>query len=253
MATVTESATVLPHAARSERRFYTFYTLGLLLLTLIGFSRSFYLSWVVPVWEPLPLSPLVVAHGITASALILLFPLQALLITRGKRGLHMATGALALALAALLIVLIYLAAAESFHRPLPPEREAMRPLSATLSLSLILLMPLFFWLGWRNRQNPQTHKRWMILAGCVLIAPAIARIPIMSALLPNNPALGFTVGTQALMFATVIPLWIRDKRTLGKVHRVTLWGSVLFFLVLALRVPFGFLAGPHMIAVLPGF
>lgn len=253
MATVAEGAAGVPRAVNSERRFYTFYTIGLFLLALIGFSRSFYLSWVLPVFEPLfPLSPLVVAHGILASALILLFPLQALLFAGGKRKLHMVTGAGGLALAALLLVIIYLTAAEGFQRPSEIERP-MRATGVVLPLSLIPLMAVFLWLGWRNRQSPQAHKRWMILAGCVLVAPAIARIPVMSVLLPGNPLLGFVVGTQLLMFATVIPLWIRDRRTFGRIHRATLWGSIVFFLVLALRVPLGIVAGQGIIAVLPGF
>jgi hypothetical protein len=253
MASNTAEIAAESRSKQAGRHFFSVYSICLVLLAFGGFARTFYLSWVFPLLDPpFPLETVTVAHGIAATAFILLFPIQAWLISADNRRLHMTLGKAGLALGALLLVLIYLTAANSFHAPGPADFPS-RAAGAMLPISLIPLLALFLWLGWRNRRNADAHKRWIILAGCALVAPAVARIPIMSLVFPGNGLLGFAVGTQLLMFSTVVPLWIRDRRSLGRIHPATKWGSLLFFLVLALRLPAAVVIGPAVVAALPGF
>jgi hypothetical protein len=74
-------------ATRAERRFFSGYTLAILLAIVIGFAPSFFLRGLVEPFLPLkPLRPAVLVHAVLTTAWVLLFPLQAWLIAAGSEG-----------------------------------------------------------------------------------------------------------------------------------------------------------------------
>jgi hypothetical protein len=92
----------------------------------------------------------------------------------------------------------------------------------------MILFPTFVWLAIAQRRNPQTHKRWMLLATVNLITAAIARWPGVLDLGP----LAFFGLTD--LFVVALAIW--DFRTRGRLHPVTLWGGLLIIVSQPLRL-----------------
>jgi hypothetical protein len=203
-----------PRGRRAERAFYASYILGLVLLVLVGFAPTFFLRGLVdPYWPPLrPIRPVVLAHGIVTTAFVLLFPLQAWLIGRGQRAMHMRVGRWGFALGGAVALTIYLVAADQYHRAIAPAQ----PLTDFATVALVLA------LAWRWRLDAQAHKRMMIALLCVLTGAGVGRVPIT-----DQPVLlGFSPNLL-LPFVLLAPLWVWDLATRGRIHVATVVGTAL--------------------------
>ena len=215
-ATLTLAA--LPNA---ERRFYSGLALGMALIVLAGFSSSFYLPGIVVFPRPTPtFTPLLYVHGVVFTLWMLLFIAQTQFIAAGNRALHMRAGIAGMVLALVMLVLMFLAAGAQVARANQPPY--VTPL--TWSALTYFGMPqfaLFVGLGWRYRHQPQFHKRFMVLAALQMMEPAIGRLPL------GPPGLGSQILGSALAWLTILPLVFWDRRSLGRVHTVTLLGAIV--------------------------
>jgi hypothetical protein len=192
---------------------------AILLAIVIGFAPSFFLRGLVEPFGPLkPLRPAVLVHGLVMTAWILLFPLQAWLISAGRRALHLQLGKLGFALGAATTVTAYVVATGLYREPVaPPLTPALNVvLPLTDIATLCVLLPL----AWARRMDGQTHKRLMLVIACLLCGAAIFRLPVWD----RSGLAGFFVIHLAL-FATLLPLWWWDWRTRGRLHRATVIGS----------------------------
>lgn len=90
-------------AVRAEPRFYSSYTLAILLAIVVGFAPSFFLRGLVEPFAPSkPLRPAVLVHGLVTTAWVLMLPLQARLIGAGRRAMHQQLGKVGFALGAVM-------------------------------------------------------------------------------------------------------------------------------------------------------
>src|SRR5690606_10212088 len=120
-------------AKRTERRFFSFYTLALAAIVFAGFAPSFYVRGIVEPYHPLaPLRPEVVLHGFLAGAFMLMFPLQSWLIATNRRALHMKIGNWGFVLGLLMLPVGYVVAAGTYH--------AVAPLEDSLGFSAAMIM-----------------------------------------------------------------------------------------------------------------
>ena len=107
-----------------------------------------------------------------------------------------------------------------FADPKPPFTD---PLTWTI-VPLVVIIPfaVLVWSGWRNRRDAQTHKRLTLSAAImVVMGPAIGRLPIA-------PPTMLGLSIQLLLgLALFIPLFVRDRRTLGHVHPATRFGFAM--------------------------
>jgi hypothetical protein len=209
------------NAARAERRFYRGYTLAIVLAILIGFTPSFFLRGLVEPFGPLkPLRLAVLVHGFVATAWVLLLPLQAWLIVSGRRALHMQLGKVGFAHGAAITASAYVVAMGLYREPVvPPLTPALTVvLPLTDVATLCVLLPL----AWVRRFDAQAHKRLMLVIACLVAGAGIFRLPIWD----RSGIAGFFVIHLAL-FATLVPLWIWDWRTRGRLHRATVLGSAI--------------------------
>src|SRR3982751_2625380 len=89
----------------SERKFYTRYAIGLVIVVLVGFGPSFYLRGIVPSYpRPNPtLPPAVIFHGLVFTAWMALIITQTQLIAARKHQVHMTLGKLGMLFAILMI------------------------------------------------------------------------------------------------------------------------------------------------------
>ena len=206
--------------ATAERKFYTRMALFLVALVFLGFAPSFYLRDIVPSYpRPNPtLPPSVLIHGGLFTLWMLIFIAQTQLVAAGRRDIHMKLGVVGMLLAVALIPVMYLVAIWQVARAnQPPFTD---PLTWT-AIPLAVIPPYAFliWTGWRRRREPQWHKRAMLSAAIVIVmGPAVARLPIAPPTL-----VGITVQLLLAMLLFV-PLFIWDRRSLGRTHPATWLG-----------------------------
>lgn len=210
-----------PSSRLGERRFFSGMALGILLLALAGFARTYFLRPLLPApTPPLPtLTPLIHLHGALFTAWVILLLVQVRLISGRRLDLHRRLGVAGVVLAATMIGVGTLTAVHGASRgvaPLgmEPRRFLLVPLFA------VGLFALFAAVGIVRRRDPQSHKRLMLLATIALLPPAIARWVLLLGL---GPPVIFAIATLLL-----VPLVVWDLRTLHRLHPVTLWaGSLL--------------------------
>lgn len=211
--------TVVPDHALAERRFFTGMALVMLATVVVGFSRTFFLRPLFPEW-PAPPETIFYVHGVMFTAWMMLLIAQASLVAGGRTDLHRKIGPFGAGLAVAMVVLGTFGALVAARRatgfvgiPIPPLQFLVIPIFD------ITLFAAFVWLAIAQRRNPQSHKRWMLLATVNLIPAAVARWPGLNSFGP----VAFFVVTD--LFIIALAIW--DFRTRGRLHPVTLWGGLL--------------------------
>jgi hypothetical protein len=193
-------------------------------IVLLGFGPSFYLRGFVPAYvQPNPtLPPSVVAHGIAFTLWITAFVTQTQLVSAGRRDIHRTLGTAIVLLAALLVPIMYLTAVWAVARGSHP------PFTDGLNWTAIPLaeIPAFIFLvyeAWRRRNQPQWHKRLMLAATILIVfGPGFSRIPL------SPPTFwGFTIQLFVGLVLFFAPLFIWDRRTVGRIHPATWTGFVI--------------------------
>lgn len=202
-----------------ERRFFLAMALALAVCTFAGFARTYYLMHYTGAPE---LAFLVHLHGIAFTAWVLLFGLQAGLISAGRTDIHVWTGSAGMLLALAMVVLGIVVAVTRSRPPLVAANPFTREQFLIFPFIAIGLFALFVGCAFANRHRPDHHKRYMLLATINVIFPALSR---MSGLIPMLPrgAIGAMIVTDLFLAALVI----HDLRSRGRIHPVTLWGGAL--------------------------
>ena len=209
----------------AERRFFLSMAVAMAVCTFAGFARTYYLMEYTGAAD---LPPAVHLHGLLFTAWVLLFGLQAGLISARRHDIHVMTGSVGIALAAAMIMLgLYVAVTRT--RP---------PAAAALTIEQFLIFPLiaiglfalFVAMAFANRDRPDVHKRYMLIASINVILPALARLTALLPFLPRGVIGGLIIANLFLL-----ALAIFDWRTLGRLHRATLIGGGITLLAEPLR------------------
>jgi hypothetical protein len=203
----------------AERRFFTGMAIAMLIAVYVGFARSFFLRPLFPGW-PSPSEPIFYVHGAFFSAWCVLLVAQATLVGAGRTDVHRKLGAFGAFVAVGMVVLGFVGALIAASRPTGFIGVPVPPLQfLVVPLFDIAFFALFFSLAIAKRTNPQSHKRWMVLATVNLLAAAFARWPYVLEL--GNPLVYFGL---ADLFIVALAVW--DFRTRRKLHPVTRWGGL---------------------------
>jgi len=203
----------------AERRFYTAMAIAMLLAAYVGFARSFFLRPLFPEW-PSPSEPIFYVHGAFFSAWCVLLVAQATLVGVGRTDVHRKLGVLGVLVAVGMVILGVAGALTAANRPTGFNAVPVPPLQfLVVPLFDMVFFSLFVGLGIANRTNPQSHKRWMVLATVTLLAAAFARWPYVWKL--GNPIAYFGL---ADLFIVALAVW--DFRTRRTLHPVTRWGGL---------------------------
>ena len=220
--------------ATRERRFYRRMAWFIVAIVFIGFAPSFYLKPLglsYPRPNP-PLVPNLILHGLVFTAWVGVFLAQVSLVSMGRRDLHRKLGVAGMALGAAMIPVMYLTAVWQVARASQP------PFTDPLTWTVVPLVgiPVFALLlgrGWReSSRDLQAHKRLMLGLMIILTQPAIARLPMAPPSL-----LGFSL-QSAIAWFVFVPLFIWDRRTLGRLHWATSFGAGCFALIIAAQILF---------------
>ena len=211
---------------RARSRFYVAMAGGLLLIVLLGFTRTLYLRAFFDVPE-IPVS--VFVHGIVLTAWFVAFFLQTALVAVRRTDIHRRLGWVAGGLG-----VAVLASSTAVTLNFVPRRVA---LGANLEASLarmsvivwadfaaLLAFTIFLSTALALRRHPESHKRLMLLSSISLVQPALARIFIWSGFAGLDNIVLALVSTLLLVFA----LGLYDLVSRKRVHSVTLLGGSFF-------------------------
>lgn len=206
-----------PGRLSTERRFFLGMAIALAICTFAGFARTYYLMTYTGAGE---LPWLVHLHGMVFTAWVLLFGLQAGLISARRHDVHMVTGGVGIGLAAVMIVLgLYVAVSRSAPPaaiPLTIEQFLIFPITS------IGLFALFVGLAYANRRRPDVHKRYMLIATINVVLPALSRMTMLLPFLPRGVVGGMIIGNLFLL-----ALALFDWRSTGRLHRATIIGGAI--------------------------
>ena len=157
-----------PSVTLPDRLFFSLAGLWFVTLTFVGFSPTFYFR-ALP--EPLPTHQIV--HGVVYSTWIVLFLVQALLISTHRVRWHVRLGA---ASAFLLILMIPV----GFHVVLVKTAAGFKSVDeAGFNLTGLTLGFTFAFAGLANRRRPSVHKRLMLFATMMLTVAAADRVALV--------------------------------------------------------------------------
>jgi hypothetical protein len=185
---------------------------------------------------PLPLTPLVMAHTIVSVAWLLLFLVQAALVTTRRTDLHRRLGIAGAVLTVAFVVIGYFAVVAEARRgfdlggdisrlPASPGVDAVARAVGILFFVFTFAVLVGAALWYRRRAS--VHKRLMLLAvlGGLTPTPLTHVIGHWTILHPWGTAI-FVVGFLICLSFSAI----HDRLTEGRIHPVSLWGAVVIFL-----------------------
>jgi uncharacterized membrane protein YhaH (DUF805 family) len=225
--------------AQSGQRLYVGFGLLVILLSFVGFAPSL----IDQSRRFGPPTTLLMVHGATALAWLLLFVTQALLVARRRVDLHRRLGWAGPVIVALVLLFGYLQLVEGafrvsdlsgdFYRLLigpgspPPSTDAdyiaafWGPFGGLVTFSLLVAAGIVF------RRRPELHKRLMVfslvpMAGMPvahLSGALVGRVPLSREAL----LIGWVVIVVAIHFVPAV----HDKLTRGRIHPASLWIPLL--------------------------
>ena len=212
-----------------ERVFYSGMAVLLCVCVYIGFLPTYFQAGMLR--APLP-SPILHVHGAIFTLWMLLFLVQAALISARRVKWHRSLGTIAFCLPPVMIVLGVIAAIDALHRgvqigPLEPAVSFAIPMIDIASFTVVI------YAAWRARRRPEAHKRLILLATIGLTEAAFGRFPWAQMGYP--PAAGAVTGLGIMVLLVIV----YDLVSLHRIHRSTMWAAPLVFVAGALAVPIG--------------
>jgi hypothetical protein len=217
-----------------ERRFFTGMVVAMAVVTIIGFTPSYFLRpvLVTPVSLRVPLTPMVHLHAVTGLAWLAFLIWQAQLIRGRQHQRHMQNGLIGLAIAASVVVVGIIVGIDSSAggRQPPgwtPTSFLIIPFATVLMFGGLVAAALW----WRRR--PDIHKRLMLIGTTAAIVPALARISTtwLKGILPPG-----AIGGMILSNIFLAALVAYDLKKQGRVHPATLWGGMILLVSQPARV-----------------
>jgi hypothetical protein len=244
----TQAGTISAATARrarwsAEHRYYVAFAAALAAAVLLGFARTFFLRPWYPEWARAHGAPetFFYVHGVVFVGWFLLLLVQPSLVAAGRVDLHRRLGRLGGGLAVAMVLLGTVGALIAAGRPTGFMDVPVPPLQfLAVPLTIMVLFGAFVALALVNRRDPQTHKRYMLLASIALVEAGVARWPFgfMETALPV-PGIGMI---ELCVDLFLVPMVVWDLVSRRRLHPVTLWGG----LVLIASQPLRFLlSGTH--------
>ncbi len=223
-----------------ERVFYSGMAILLCICVYIGFSPTYFQAGMLR--APLP-SPILHIHGAVFTLWMVLFVVQAALISAGRVKWHRSFGTIAFCLPPIMVVLGVVAAIDALHRgvqigPLDPSVSLAIPLIGISGFAIVI------YAAWRARRRPDAHKRLILIATISLVGAAFGRFPWARIGLPQPAGPSTGIGIMLLL------LVIYEVLTIHRIHRSTMWAAPLVLVSIAFAVPIGMTRAWHAFAAL---
>lgn len=235
-----------PRSADRERRFYFILALIMAAIIVAGFSTNLAMgrsTFAVP-WQ-------FHAHGVVFFAWVVLYVVQAGLISANNAAMHRRLGILAYALIPLMVVMAFVIIVTVLQRTGGPFFFAQNEFLFS-NLSLAVLFAVLAFAALRVRRHNGWHRRLLLCAFTILVGPGLGRLLPMPLLIPNA-----WVISNLMLIVFPISAAIYDWRRRGKVHPALWWGMGAFVATFAASValawtPFGISVTESVVAGTPG-
>ena len=211
---------VSPSPKRPGEPFFTVLAVVALAVVLAGFAPSFYLR----TSDRPPLSSMFLWHGISLTAWYVLAIVQGALVSvrfsAANLRLHQRLGIAAL-LIAIAVIYTGIVVAVDFYRGGTTNTNLMNLASFSVCFVCGVLL----------RKQPEMHKRFLSLAGIVMIGPAAFRLVVTMGLAPPM--------SLAIQFGLIAAMLVYDRRRLKRFSKVTWIGAGLIVLMIAVTLAVG--------------
>ena len=188
-----------------ERRLYTVAAIAAIVTVFAGFAPTYYLKGVFGTPE---LSALKHVHGLVMTAWFALFIVQIRLVATGNTATHRKLGILGVALAVTVVVVglnTGIASARAGVTPLPE----IPPLAfLIMPVAEMVVFATLFAAAIAMRKRSAWHKRFMLIASLAMIAPALARLPVIR---DGGPPAFFGVIDLAILGCIAYD-WVKNRR-----------------------------------------
>ncbi|HEY6341468.1 MAG TPA: hypothetical protein VIY49_08260 [Bryobacteraceae bacterium] len=216
-----------------ERIFFGFMALLIMATIILGFRATYFPLGPKPTALA---SPIIVPHGTVFSTFLAFFLMQVALVTAKKVRWHMKLGLWLFCLAAVMVPVGVLAAADEIKRDLaagPPYTLGVDPVSFSIvSVNGMLMFGSLMAVSYLWRRNPAAHKRLALYAVISMTNAGSDRWPWH--------AWGISE-TWSVWFYTlllVLPI-VYDLIALHRVHTATRFAASYVWLLYTFQIPFG--------------
>lgn len=210
-----------------EHKFFLAFSLFIPVLTVIGYAQTYYLK---PLFNTPPLpSGLVHLHALLMSSWIILFGVQAYLVSSKRIKLHISLGMLGISLATAMVIIGTMTGVAAIKRGstfpgYTPSVFFMIPMADMVVFPIIFAAAIYY------RKDAASHKRLMLVTMLNLIGPSIARLP-----LPFILDLG-TIWFFGLPNLIAFSMLAIDTYRNGKLNKPFAAGIILSFISWPLRM-----------------
>lgn len=214
---------------RSRDRFFLAMSGFLLLILLIGFSRTLYLRLF---FEVPPVPAYLHVHGATVTAWFVWLIVQASLVNVNRIDIHRRIGMLG-AVIGVAVIPAGLMATLQFVPRLPEMGFQFEQASWFITwivwanFHMLLGFVAFLVAALMLRRRTDIHKRLMLLATISLMPPPLARIAQNLGYMLEQE----TIFVTAIWLLLVVPILIYDVVTARRIHPATVVGGLCFLLV----------------------
>ncbi|MGA8671307.1 MAG: hypothetical protein WB679_15600 [Terracidiphilus sp.] len=218
---------------RYDRYFFAGMVVALLLTAFAGFAPTYYLAGLYRAKLP---APILHVHAVLQSAWMLLLLVQMLLVSAKRVPLHRKLGIAGFVLAAAMVPVAVMVAANELHRFASDGQAA-------LSFSLVPLWEVCNFAvlagsAFALRKHPAAHKRLIILATVAMMPAAVSRIPVH--------LIRQWTPWEVMAFVVVIAAY--DIWSMHSIHAATLAGAGFIGVFLWGCMPLGHTAAWHVVA-----
>ncbi|MGE5113990.1 MAG: hypothetical protein ACM3JB_24280 [Acidobacteriaceae bacterium] len=229
---------ILP-GRRYDNIFFSVMAGIVLVLVAVGFARTYFLAGVFRAHLP---ALIIHIHGAAFTSWVLLLIAQVSLVSTGRVDIHRKLGVAGFCLAALMLVLGFLAATNALTRNMkPPQFPFDAATFYAIPLGDMFIFSALIFFAYRARNNPAAHKRLILLATIALMDAPTGRPPF--AAITGRPHMD-----SIFIWALVLLMMGYDLWALHKLHKATLWGGLFLVIAGQLRVPVGMSSAWHSFA-----
>lgn len=215
---------------RSGNIYYTALTALMLALGLVAFSDNL----LTDVGQPSNRQPSMIIHGLFALAWMFLLVVQANHVRRRALATHRRFGPAVFLIGTGLV----LSTAYLFYAGFAGFAAMSPPVMANRIMLPIFAFAIF--LAWRRRNLAAWHKRLIVMGTLLTLSPILSRAVdrILSWIVVDrsegivDPI--FMLAFAAVWTALLASQWIYDRKTLGRIHPVTVATTVVLYGVYAL-------------------
>jgi hypothetical protein len=220
-----------PVDPRRDRLFYGGMGLAMGLTVLAGFAPTYYLTFLeggpATTVTGRPFTWLVHVHGALFTAWMLFFVAQTSLVAGRRVTVHRRLGMAGAALAAAMTLAgVSMAVDAASQGAAPPGMEPLAFLA--IPFFDMVLFALFVTAAIVRRRDFEAHKRLMLLAYTSIVVAGVARLP---GVLAGGPMAFY--GLTLIFIAAGLAYDVATRR---RVHRVYVWGGLLFVLSVPARL-----------------